>query len=187
MGSSIYVKGLHDLGHEVFLIEKGDYSNACYDPARNLLSDDFSYGLRVARQTLAKLGLENRLCYVSRGQNYHGLSRSALREVLRTADVFLELGDFAEWLDDDQERVVCVFVDGDPGMTQMKFAKYQLKGGSLPLFDHYFTVGRNIGRPGCPIPTVGIEWKPIFHPVCTKMYTHQREVLPILWTGKRQN
>lgn len=168
-----YLRGLLELGHDVYVIENGDYPNACFDPARNVQSDDSSYGIRAAFEALTKIGLQDRFCYLGRGNNYHGLSRAALGDVLKSADVFLELGDFSSWMEDVQESAVRVFVDGDPGMTQMKLAKYQAEGGSLPSFDHYFTVGRNVGLPGCPIPTAGIEWKSTFHPVCTKMFRLQ--------------
>jgi hypothetical protein len=55
------------------------------------------------------------------------------------------------------------YVDVDPGFTQFWFAQGRLD--SLAGHDAYFTVGEGIGRPGCLIPTCGIEWRPLPPPV----------------------
>jgi hypothetical protein len=54
------------------------------------------------------------------------------------------------------------YVDIDPGFTQ--FWRDQ---GALSLDGHdvHFTTGENIGRPECPIPTGGIDWRPTRPPV----------------------
>jgi hypothetical protein len=57
-----------------------------------------------------------------------------------------------------------VFLDLDPGYTQF----WQAGGlGEEHLQGHewYFTVGENVGRESCPIPTGGIDWRPIRQPV----------------------
>ncbi len=53
-------------------------------------------------------------------------------------------------------------VDIDPGFTQIWHEQGLL---SLDGYDVYFTIGENIGRPGCPIPTGGIEWRHTRPPV----------------------
>ncbi len=54
------------------------------------------------------------------------------------------------------------YVDIDPGFTQIWH-----KQGAISLEGHdvYFTIGENIGRPECPIPTGGIDWRPTRPPV----------------------
>jgi hypothetical protein len=54
------------------------------------------------------------------------------------------------------------YVDIDPGFTQIWH-----KQGAVSLEGHevYFTIGENIGRPECPIPTNGIDWRPTRAPV----------------------
>jgi hypothetical protein len=56
------------------------------------------------------------------------------------------------------------FIDLDPGYTQYWHAQGLAEGR---LRDHhaYFTVGENIGQPGCGVPTGDIEWRPIRQPV----------------------
>jgi hypothetical protein len=57
-----------------------------------------------------------------------------------------------------------VFLDDDPAYTQFWHAAGQL-GDRLAGHDAYFTYGTNIGGPGCPIPTSGIDWCAILPPV----------------------
>ncbi len=54
------------------------------------------------------------------------------------------------------------FVDLDPGFTQAWH-----RDGAAPLGGHdtYFTVGENVGRAVCSIPSGGIEWRPTLPPV----------------------
>jgi hypothetical protein len=59
---------------------------------------------------------------------------------------------------------VKAYVDGDPGYTQIWQAS-GIDGARLERHDVYFTVGLNVGRPGCTIPTCGIDWKPLPPPV----------------------
>ena len=47
------------------------------------------------------------------------------------------------------------YVDIDPGFTQIWNAQGLL---SIDGHDVYFTIGENIGRPGCPIPTGDTDW-----------------------------
>ena len=56
------------------------------------------------------------------------------------------------------------YVDLDPGFTQFWHAAGNAGHGSTG-HDLYFTVGENIGTPGCPIPTGGIDWRPTRQPV----------------------
>jgi hypothetical protein len=57
-----------------------------------------------------------------------------------------------------------VYFDGDPGFTQIWHAN-ENAGPRLEGHHLYYTVGTNVGRPGCSIPTGDIEWRPIRQPV----------------------
>ena len=39
-----YLVGFRKLGHDVYFVEKSGYANACYDPVKDLMGDDCSYG-----------------------------------------------------------------------------------------------------------------------------------------------
>jgi hypothetical protein len=57
-----------------------------------------------------------------------------------------------------------VMVDIDPGFTQF-WHDEGLAGANVSGHDLYFTIGELIGRPGCPVPTGGIEWHAVKPPV----------------------
>jgi hypothetical protein len=56
------------------------------------------------------------------------------------------------------------YVDVDPGYTQL-WHESGLNGARLHGHDVFFTVGANIGRPNCPVPTNGIDWLHVRPPV----------------------
>jgi hypothetical protein len=57
-----------------------------------------------------------------------------------------------------------VMVDIDPGFTQFWHAQ-GLAGARVDGHDVHFTIGERIGSPGCPIPTSGVDWRPVRQPV----------------------
>src|SRR6185312_4812110 len=64
------------------------------------------------------------------------------------------------------------YIDLDPGCTQMWHDGGDRGGGDrgdrgarLAGHDRYFTVGMNIGSPGCMIPTNDLHWRPVRPPV----------------------
>jgi hypothetical protein len=66
------------------------------------------------------------------------------------------------------------YVDLDPGFTQLWQAQGQL-GEQLRGYDRYFTVGLNLGRPGCLVPPAGIDWVPLPPPVLLEEWQPPRE------------
>lgn len=56
------------------------------------------------------------------------------------------------------------YVDLDPGFTQFWHAEGAEELG-LERHDVHFTVGENVGRPNCSIPTSGLGWLPVRQPV----------------------
>jgi len=55
-------------------------------------------------------------------------------------------------------------VDIDPGFTQF-WHQEGLAGANVAGHDAYFTIGERIGCRDCPIPTGGIDWRPVRQPV----------------------
>ena len=86
-----------------------------------------------------------------------------------------------------------IYIDLDPGYTQFWHATGN-PGPRLEGHNFYYTVGENIGRPGCSIPTGGIPWRPIRQPVVLEHWPacatgdarsvqHDRELEGSLWSG----
>jgi hypothetical protein len=52
-----------------------------------------------------------------------------------------------------------VLYDIDPGMLQLWATQWGMGVGEHDL---HVTIGQSIGRPGCPVPTLGIDWRAIW-------------------------
>jgi hypothetical protein len=162
--------GFHRLGHEVYCVEKSGYRDSCFNPVTRLSTDDCSYGIQTFRDFLARFELGDRWCYVDAGGKYHGLSKTDIEQVFESADVFLDMGSHGAWLDETSKTALTVWVDGEPAFRQFKLSAILEAGGMLPKYDYYYTVGRNIGTDRNWIPTLGLEWRPIFDPVVVDLF-----------------
>ncbi|OLE66709.1 MAG: hypothetical protein AUI36_07270 [Cyanobacteria bacterium 13_1_40CM_2_61_4] len=61
------------------------------------------------------------------------------------------------------------FIDQDPGITQVYHAEYGIDMG-FDQHQYFFTVGLNIGTVTCGIPTCGLTWHPMMHPVVLELW-----------------
>ena len=165
-----YLVGFQRLGHDVYFAEKAGYANSCYDPVRNVMSDDCSYGVAAVEKLLARFGLEDRWCFVDAKGRYHGLSRSGIDETFRTADLFVDMGTHGAWLP-EATNGVRVLLDGEPGFNQMKMERRRAAGETLPDYDYYYTAGSNVGTSLSTAPTAARSWRHMWHPVVTDMFS----------------
>ena len=110
--SLMYLLGLRALGHEVLYIE--DTGECIYDPERNTLSEDPSYGTRYINDALEPFGLGDRWSFVNFNGEYHGVSREGVRAFCADADLFVNLsGGSWFWRDEYVNIPHRVFVDSD--------------------------------------------------------------------------
>ena len=165
-----YLLGMHRLGHDVYFVENAGYANSCFDPERNVMSDDCSYGVRAVSALLRRYGLGDRWCYVDGNGDAHGMTRAAIDEAIATADAFIDMGTHGAWLEQAQSAGVRVMIDGLPGFTQIKMANEAERGGALPSYDFFYTNGMNVGQENCLTPTAGLAWGHIFHPVVCDIF-----------------
>jgi hypothetical protein len=108
------------------------------------------------------------------GRSLDGLSRDEALATTRDARFLLNVMGFVR----DPELLAAarrrVFLDIDPG-----FGQVWRELGLADVFDGhdaFVTVGRNIGREGCGVPTCGLHWLTIPHPVVL-------ERCPVVQTG----
>jgi hypothetical protein len=164
-----WLTGFQRLGHDVYLVEKAGYDDSCFDPDRRISSDDPSSGVRRVGELLDQHGLAHRWCYVDARGTYHGLDRSTVESVIAGADVFIDRGFHRSW-DDEAADVPCrVLLDPDPGFRQVKLAQTGALQRARP-YDAYYTYGHNIGTARSRVPTAGVGWRHVFHPVDTALY-----------------
>jgi len=146
-----YAEGLRRLGFEVLFLEQ---VSVVPDAAALRWFDEVAAGFAFAG-TAAVVGPEGWT---------HGRDRGDVRAAIERAELLLNLGGNLLATDLLGAARCTAFVDVDPGFTQIWHADPGV-AYMVPRHDHYFTIGENIGSPGCPIPTGGIPWKPTRQPV----------------------
>jgi hypothetical protein len=159
-----WLVGLKELGHDVYYVEDVEWDDACYDISSRVMTNDPHCGIRRLQRELARFGLDDRWGFVDRHQQVHGMGERKMRDVFRTADVFIDL-EF-----DTLNRYACevpmrILVDGEPGWNQLGMQKMLDQGMALPHYDRHFTLGMNMGTPKWQAPTLGIDWQPMLCPV----------------------
>lgn len=156
-----YLLGFRRLGYDVLFADQLDPALAV-DAAGRPCPVEASVNARYLASVMADAGLDDSWTLLT-GADGLGVPR---REVIaRTRGSALLLNVMGYLRDDDvlAAAPLRVFLDIDPGFGQMWRAL-----GLADLFtghDRYVTVGENIGRPGCRIPTVGVDWIPSRPPV----------------------
>jgi hypothetical protein len=118
------------------------------------------------RESLRPYGLADRIALCGeRGEPLPaGLADGYLGiEDASEADLLLN---FRYSLGEDVVERFCrsALVDIDPGLLQVWLSKGQIR---LATHDAHFTIGETVGRPGTPIPDVGIDWR--YTPPCVAL------------------
>jgi hypothetical protein len=154
-----YVMGLARLGHEVVFIEDSDGYPSCYDPSRDLVDTDPTYGLAFATNTFDAVGLGN--CWA-----YHDahLSRwlgpraeMALKDCAG-ADLLLNLSavnPLRSWHMGIPTRVL---VDTDPVFTQIHHLIEPAAAETARRHTAFFSFGENIETGQSMVPDDGFSW-----------------------------
>jgi hypothetical protein len=165
-----YLVGFHRLGHDVYFVEKAGYANSCYDPVRDVMTDDCTHGTATVDALLTRFGLGAKWCFVDFSGRYHGLAQDQIEAAFNGADIFIDMGTHGAWAAEAAMAQCRVLIDGEPGFTQMKMEMRLATGEALPDYDHYFTTGQNIGTARSDAPTAGKTWRKIFHPVAVDLF-----------------
>lgn len=161
-----YLVGLRRLGHEVTYFEDYGWPNSCYDPARNVMTADPSYGIAYLLDLLRPHGLDNRWCYLAEDGTVHGMSRGRLAQLCHECDVYFNLSNI-NWIPELEQCRCRVLVDTDPVFTQI--GGHGL-GGPFSRYHVLFTYGENVHRSGCEMPDGGVRWLPTRQPVVLDLW-----------------
>jgi hypothetical protein len=165
-----WLVGFKRLGHDVYMVEKAGYRQSCFDPSRNIMTDDCAFGVAAVRKVLGRFGLEAKFCFVDADGIYHGQARAAIEKVFASADLFLDLGTHGAWLPEAAMAGLRVVVDGEPGFRQIKWRKALDSGENLPRYDFYYTNGLNIGTAKAKVPELGMEWRHVPNPIVLDLF-----------------
>jgi hypothetical protein len=161
--------GLRQLGHDVYYVEKSGWPFACYHPPTREWTDDCRYGVRTAAALLRRFDLQDRWCFVDAEGTYHGLTRTCVTDIFRSADVFLDFWSAlrldSEWRQESLDVPLRVLIDGEPAHCQIKMENSRRAGDDWPIHHRFFSVGCNIGTPRSSSPTAGRSWEHLINPV----------------------
>ena len=164
-----YLVGLQRLGHKVTFFEHYGWADSCYDPARNIMTSDPSYGIAHLKQLLRPYGLDNDWCYLAEDGSTYGIPRERLAQLCRASDVYFNLSNI-NWIPELEQCRRRVLVDTDPVFTQI--GAHGL-GGPYSKYHLLFTYGENVHQPGCTMPTGGAQWIPTRQPVVLELWPVQ--------------
>jgi hypothetical protein len=170
-----YAAGLEKLGLDVYYLE--DTGLEGYDPDTGLYSDDPSYGVAFLEQSLSQLSesLGRRWHFRAANGKTYGMAASEMREVMASADVFINVSGGCLLRD---EYLVCkrkVLIDTDPGWNHFVIfprldARTNTGGRGFREHDFFFTYAERIGTPACNLPTFGFEWHTTRPPVVSDLW-----------------
>lgn len=170
-----YVLGFRQLGCEVLYVEHLDRAE-CIDADWRPAAFATSANAAMFTALSARYRLHDRAALLLRdGDEWVGLPRREVEAWAAGADLFVNLsGRFhlAEILRAPRRRV---YVDLDPGFTQIWQAQY---GADMNLAGHdaYVSVGLNLGRADCRVPTLGLPWRPLCPPVVRAEWQPSKEM-----------
>lgn len=161
-----YLLGFHALGHDVYYLE--DSGSWPYDPVNKTVSADCSYNVDFLHRMMTGFGVGDRWIYRNAADGvFHGAGEKLARELLRDADLLLNVST-ASWLEDYEVGVRHqMFIDGDPMFNQIELIKGAESNYAkrLRAHDSHFTFGLKVGEPGCLVPDTGIAWKKTLQPI----------------------
>jgi len=162
-----YLLGLCALGHDVWFYEDTAHYAPAYNPVTNEFGEAYDHGVAAAGDFLGRLGLGERWVFVDTTRGIeHGPAAGRAGELLREADLLVNLAGVNRIAPERRAGRPAVYVDIDPAYTQIKAAEGDpLLRAILDEHAHLFTLGENIGTPRSPLPTGGYTWHPTRQPV----------------------
>jgi hypothetical protein len=149
-----YVLGLDQLGHRTLLLDEVAPDRITPRGAPIERSDNAAYFERVVED----FGLEGRSSLtVSGTRDCVGLPYEQVLESARSADLLVNESGVVTSEEVLETIPVRVYLDVDPGFTQLW---HEVEGIDMRFaaHTHFATVGSRIGRPGCDVPTCGLDW-----------------------------
>ena len=166
-----YLLGFRGLGWNVLLVDRLE-PDMCLDAGGERCSLEESVNFKYFQDVVSGFGLDDSFALLfDHGNKCIGITRERLREVASQSALLLNINGFIDDEDVLGRAPVTAFLDIDPGFGQM----WRELGLHDPFtgHDHYVTIGENIGRPDCEIPTGGIDWVTTPQPVVLDHWPYQ--------------
>ena len=164
-----YLEGLRELGFEAYFYEDTAYFGECFDPASGTMGAVQPAAIAWAQDFFARRGWGERwIFWDAQRDRYAGRERREARALLADAKVLISLAAVNRLPREVGRRRV--FVDIDPGVTQLSAVRDAGLRGLLDEYDVHFTVGENIGQAGCAVPPGDWTWHPTRQPIALALW-----------------
>jgi hypothetical protein len=159
-----WVLGLRRLGLDLWMVDQLDRAR-CVCPEGTEHGYESCLNRAYFEEVIEEFGLADSVVLVGdEGESLYGPTYAELLELAENADMLVNVAGNVRLEEVKRRSRLTVYVDVDPGLTQLWLAS----GAPAPRIeghDLYFTIGENVGTPGCPLPTGGITWRPTRQPV----------------------
>jgi hypothetical protein len=177
-----YIAGFQALGYDVFYLE--DTGECGFDPITNSITTDPAYAVAYIKRHLRLVGLDDAWTYVDYKGAYHGNSQSQVAAFCARADLMVNLsggywpreqprtGDSARFFRHEYERLKKIFIDTDPGFTQLAINRAG-PGWYRDFFaahDMLFTFALNVGSESCRLAETPFRWLPTVQPIALNFW-----------------
>ncbi|HKB00602.1 MAG TPA: hypothetical protein VKD90_00220 [Gemmataceae bacterium] len=158
-----YVLGLARLGHDVYYLE--DTGAGPYDPAAGGVVKDSTVNVAYLAGVLTRYGLADRWAYrCCVTARWLGLPDGKREDVVRTADLLLNVSGMLARPEDYRAVRRLVYIDTDPVFNQLKLAQRQEDFSRLvDAHDVHFSFGERLAD--AAVSPTGHDWRPTRQPV----------------------
>lgn len=169
-----FVLGIHALGAEVYYVEDSGQWPYNFDGGangRSWVAANCSENVAELDRVFQSIGLGDRWAYrFPVTGEWFGLSDTIRHEIVRTADVLLNVSGSLERPELYRSVSRLVYIDTDPAFTQISVltGDEQLRS-RIEAHDYHFSLGENVSS--CRLGT-DHNWRPIKHPVYLPAWAH---------------
>jgi len=162
-----YPLGLARLGHDVYYFE--DSGEWPYNLDGGPLGNDWvahncENNIKHLKETLSHFGLADKWAYrFPIDQEWYGLSDTKRRDVIRSADLLINVSGALEHPELYRQVPRLIYIDSDPVFTQIKIAKGEPKFRSrVEAHDLHFSFGECLSQ---RVPKTDYFWQPTRQPI----------------------
>ena len=165
-----YLAGLRALGFDAYFYEDTAYYGDCFDPLTGNMHVTPDAGVAFTGDFLRRFGFGDRWAFWdAQAGRHHGLGREQTAALLNDAEVVITLAAVNRRPRRPRQRKI--FIDIDPAFTQIRVAQGdRALTELLAEHDAHFTIGENIGTPGCAIPTERFHWRATRQPIAVELW-----------------
>jgi hypothetical protein len=160
------------MGHDVYYLE----DTRVWPIFQEGCGTDCRPNVEHLHSVMSAFGLGERWAYRDDASGtWYGPVAGRAREVIRTADILVNVSCATDVRDDYLEIPIRILVDSDPMFTQIQATSRSghtpdSAGPRLHAHTHHFSFGESIGQADCRVPECGIRWRPTRQPICLEAW-----------------